>query len=44
LRIPITQGLGLTLYLENLADRTYEKANRIYQPGLTYRIGLQSNF
>jgi hypothetical protein len=23
---------------------TYEKANRIYHPGLTFRIGLQSSF
>jgi len=43
-RIPITKNLGLTFFLENLADRTYEKANRIYQPGLTYRIGISSNF
>lgn len=44
LRIPVTRGLGVTVFLENLADRTYEKANRVYQPGLTYRIGLQSDF
>lgn len=44
LRIPITRGLGLTVFLENLADRTYEKANRIYEPGLTYRFGLSSEF
>jgi vitamin B12 transporter len=43
-RIPLTRNLGLTVYLENLADRTYEKANRIYQPGLTFRVGLQSSF
>ncbi|AFZ12451.1 TonB-dependent receptor plug [Crinalium epipsammum PCC 9333] len=42
-RIPLTKNLGLTLYLENLADAAYEKANRIYQPGLTFRVGLQSN-
>jgi vitamin B12 transporter len=42
LRIPIIRGLGLTLFLENLANQSYEKANRIYQPGLTFRIGLQS--
>ncbi|MGB3203416.1 MAG: TonB-dependent receptor [Crinalium sp.] len=42
-RIPLTKNLGLNLYLENLADVTYEKANRIYQPGLTFRVGLQSN-
>lgn len=44
LRIPVTRGLGLTVFLENLADRSYEKANRIYQPGLTYRVGLVSDF
>ncbi|MBD2079758.1 TonB-dependent receptor [Leptolyngbya sp. FACHB-17] len=44
LRIPVTRGLGLTVFLENLADRSYEKVNRIYQPGLTYRIGLVSDF
>jgi vitamin B12 transporter len=43
-RVPITENIGLVLYLENLADVTYEKANRIYQPGLTFRIGLQSSF
>ncbi len=43
-RIPITNQLGFTLLLENLADRTYEKSNRIYQPGLTYRLGVQSSF
>lgn len=44
LRIPLFDNLGLTVYLENLADRTYEKANRIYQPGLTFRVGISSNF
>ena len=43
-RVPITKNIGLVLYLENLADVTYEKANRIYHPGLTFRIGLQSSF
>ncbi len=43
-RIPVTRNIGLTVYLENLADRHYEKANRIYHPGLTFRIGLQSTF
>ena len=43
-RVPITKKIGLVVYLENLADVTYEKANRIYQPGLTFRIGLQSTF
>lgn len=42
LRIPIVRGLGLVVFLENLADQTYERANRIYQPGLTFRMGLQS--
>lgn len=43
-RIPITRNLGLTLFLENLTDRAYEKANRIYQPGLTFRFGISSDF
>lgn len=44
LRIPITRGLGLTVFVENLTDKTYEKANRIYQPGLTFRVGVSSEF
>ena len=44
LRLPITSNMGLIVYLENLADRAYEKANRIYQPGLTFRLGLQSTW
>ncbi|MEP0755355.1 TonB-dependent receptor [Trichocoleus sp. Lan] len=43
-RIPITKNFGITVNLENLADVRYEKANRIYHPGLTLRVGLQSNF
>ncbi len=43
-RVPLTRKLGLTIYLENLTDKTYERVNRIYQPGLTFRIGLQSSF
>ncbi|MBD2328053.1 TonB-dependent receptor [Alkalinema sp. FACHB-956] len=43
-RIPITRRLGLLLYLENLGGRTYEKVNRLYQPGTTIRIGLNSEF
>ncbi len=43
-RIPITRGLGLTFFAENLTDKTYEKANRIYQPGLTFRVGVSSEF
>jgi len=42
LRVPITRNLGFTAFLENLTDQTYERANRIYQPGLTVRVGLQS--
>jgi vitamin B12 transporter len=44
LRAPIAKQLGLTIFLENLFDKSYEKVNRIYQPGLTYRIGLQGSF
>jgi len=43
-RVPLDKNLGLTVYLENLADVTYEKANRIYQPGLTIRVGLEASF
>ncbi|BAZ10359.1 TonB-dependent receptor, plug [Calothrix sp. NIES-4071] len=42
-RIPVTQNLGLTLYLENLLGEQYERVNRIYSPGLTFRIGLTSS-
>ena len=42
-RIPLFSNLGLTLFIENLTDETYEKANRIYQPVLTYLIGISSN-
>lgn len=43
-RVPLGKNVSLTLNLENLGDNTYEKTNRIYQPGLTYRIGLQASF
>jgi vitamin B12 transporter len=43
-RMPITKGIGLLVYLENLGGKTYEKTNRIYQPGTTLRIGLTSEF
>lgn len=43
-RIPIFKNLGLLIYLENLADVSYERVNRIYQPGLTFRVGLSANF
>ena len=43
-KIPLTSNLALTINLENLTDRSYEKTNRIFQPGLTYRIGLQASF
>lgn len=43
-RVPVTKNIGLVVYLENLADVVYEKANRIYQPGLTFRAGLQASF
>jgi vitamin B12 transporter len=44
LRAPIARQLGLSIFLENLFDKSYEKVNRIYQPGLTYRVGLQGSF
>ncbi|MCS6815686.1 MAG: TonB-dependent receptor, partial [Cyanobacteria bacterium] len=42
-RVPLTSGLGLVLFIENLTDVSYEKVNRIYQPGMTVRVGLQTN-
>ena len=43
-RVPVYKNIGLTLYLENLADVQYEKANRIYHPGLTFRAGISAKF
>ncbi|MBE9201227.1 MULTISPECIES: TonB-dependent receptor [unclassified Nodularia (in: cyanobacteria)] len=43
-RIPVTPNLGLTVYVENLLGEQYERVNRIYSPGLTFRVGLTSNF
>ncbi|GAB1539533.1 TonB-dependent receptor [Scytonema sp. NUACC21] len=42
-RVPITRTLGLSVYLENLFDEQYERVNRTYSPGLTFRLGLTSN-
>jgi len=41
-RIPLSRTLALTWYLENLTDEQYERVNRTYSPGLTFRVGLQS--
>ena len=43
-KAPLSKNLDLTLSLENLTDNSYEKTNRIYQPGLTYRVGIQASF
>lgn len=43
-RIPLTSNLGLTVYLENLLGEQYERVNRIYSPGFTFRVGLTANF
>jgi vitamin B12 transporter len=43
-RLPITPKIGLQLYLENLGGKTYERVNRVYQPGTTFRIALSSEF
>ncbi|MFM7603397.1 MAG: TonB-dependent receptor plug domain-containing protein [Pseudanabaena sp.] len=43
-KVPLYKNVALTVNLENLTDNSYEKTNRIYQPGLTYRIGLQASF
>lgn len=42
-RIPITGNLGLRFYLENLLGEQYERVNRIYSPGFTFRVGLSSD-
>ncbi|HIK08337.1 MAG TPA: TonB-dependent receptor [Trichormus sp. M33_DOE_039] len=41
-RIPLNQSLGLTFYLENILGEQYERVNRIYSPGFTFRVGLSS--
>jgi outer membrane cobalamin receptor len=43
-RIPIGENVGLNFYVDNLADVQYEKVNRIYSPGRTYRISVSANF
>jgi vitamin B12 transporter len=43
-RIPVGENVGINLYVENLADVQYEKVNRIYSPGRTYRVGISANF
>jgi outer membrane cobalamin receptor len=42
-RIPVNKNLGLTFYLENLLGEQYERVNRIYSPGFTFRVGLSSS-
>ncbi|MBD2136863.1 TonB-dependent receptor [Anabaena sp. FACHB-1237] len=42
-RIPLSKNLGLTVYLENLLGEQYERVNRIYSPGFTFRVGLSSS-
>jgi vitamin B12 transporter len=39
-RVPVSKNLGLTVYLENLLGEQYERTNRIYSPGFTFRMGL----
>jgi vitamin B12 transporter len=43
-RIPLLRGVTMLIYLENLADVPYERVNRIFSPGLTYRLAIQSKF
>jgi outer membrane receptor protein involved in Fe transport len=42
-RIPVSKNLGVTVYLENLLGEQYERVNRIYSPGFTFRLGLTAN-
>ncbi len=43
-RIPLSAHTALNLYVENLADVQYERVNRIYSPGLTFRAGISAFF
>jgi vitamin B12 transporter len=43
-RIPVSENIGLNLAIENLANIQYEKVNRIYSPGRTFRAGVSANF
>jgi vitamin B12 transporter len=43
-RIPLSENTALNLYIENLADVQYERVNRIYSPGLTFRAGISAFF
>ncbi len=43
-RIPVNENIGINLYVENLADVQYERVNRIYSPGRTFRAGVSANF
>ncbi|NLQ03633.1 TonB-dependent receptor plug domain-containing protein [Cylindrospermopsis raciborskii] len=42
-RIPMGKNVGLTFYLENLLGEQYEKVNRIYSPGFTFRVGVNAS-
>lgn len=42
-RVPLLKNLAFLIYLENLAGVSYEKVNRIYQPGLTFRLGISAS-
>jgi vitamin B12 transporter len=42
-RIPVGKNVGLTFYLENLLGEQYEKVNRIYSPGFTFRVGVNAS-
>ena len=43
-KVPLTERIGLNFAVENLADVQYERVNRIYSPGRTFRAGLSANF
>jgi vitamin B12 transporter len=43
-RVPISENVGLNLYIDNLANIQYEKVNRIYSPGRTFRAGVSATF
>ncbi len=43
-RVPLTPQIGITAYIQNLFGGTYEKTNRLYEPGTTFRVGLDATF
>jgi vitamin B12 transporter len=43
-KVPLSQNINFTFGLENLANVQYEKVLRLFEPGLTYRVGVTASF